>query len=338
MQGGNFAHEAQPQSAASAAVGPGQGIEAIEYPVVGEVRNTGTLVADPEQHGLALAAQFHLDHAVGLRREIDRIVEQVRQRLAQQETVADHDRRRRIEARSRSAAASCPGAARRRRPPRGPAAAMSTGSTFSSDCRCSTDASASILSIIAASRADWVSMLCRNRSRSGPGGASSRISAAPRMAAIGLFISCASVCTYCSTYCLPSSRSRIVSSARPSSPISLLPSSGATTRSPAVTEPGEFAQAGQRARQPQRHANADQERQAEQDPALPEDGVLAALDEGLDALVGLGHRQHADDPIAIANRRRHVHHAAVLVVRDRSSVERAPYFPRSVRYTSFQRE
>ena len=127
---------------------------------------------------------------------------------------------------------------------RGSAASMQSRSSWHrsstsvpcSDCRYSRAARASMRSIIVLRRAAWESMLRRNRSRSGPGGASSRISAAPRIAASGLFISCASVCTYCSTYCLPSSRSRMVASARPRSPISLRPRSGASTRSPAVTD------------------------------------------------------------------------------------------------------
>ena len=78
-------------------------------------------------------------------------------------------------------------------------------------------------------------MLLRNFIRSASAGFSSRISEAPRIAASGLFISCVSVCTYCSTYCLPSSFLRMVSSALPSSPISFLPKSGNTARSPMAT-------------------------------------------------------------------------------------------------------
>lgn len=63
-----------------------------------------------------------------------------------------------------------------------------------------------------------------------------RISAAPRMAAIGVLISCESVRAVSSTYCLPSRRLRIFSRARDRSPNSLFDHvSKRTADSPAAT-------------------------------------------------------------------------------------------------------
>ncbi|MCY1381339.1 hypothetical protein D9M69_692350 [compost metagenome] len=68
-----------------------------------------------------------------------------------------------------------------------------TGSRVSSRCLCSTSASASSLRIMVSSRPDCARMLATKRSRSVAGMSSCSSSAAPPIAASGLFISCVSV-------------------------------------------------------------------------------------------------------------------------------------------------
>ena len=166
--------------------------------------------------------------------------------------------------------------------------------------RCSTAASASILSTISAMRSPCARMVPRKRARSSAGIASppdSTSSALPRIAASGLLSSWVSACTYCSTYCLPSSRSRIVSSARLEV--------AELTRRVRRRDPfsrghgiGIAAQRAELARQPPRRQQADGQRGPEQHESPAQDRALAARDERRDGLVGLRHGQHADDAVA----------------------------------------
>ena len=107
-------------------------------------------------------------------------------------------------------------------------------------------------------------------------------SALPRIAASGLFISCVSVCTYCSTYCLPSSRVRIVSSAL----AEVAELAGGLRRRRALARGHRVRVAPQRAelaRQPPRRRQPDQQRDAHQQPAPAHHLRLAARDERRDA-------------------------------------------------------
>ncbi|MCY1353415.1 hypothetical protein D9M69_397560 [compost metagenome] len=79
--------------------------------------------------------------------------------------------------------------------------------------------------------------------------------------------------------------------------------------------------------QPQRAGQADHACSADQQPAVQQDAMLAARDEGRHRGIGLGHGERADDavPIAItfAYRGGHVHHGTGLVLRIAARAARA---------------
>jgi len=67
--------------------------------------------------------------------------------------------------------------------------------------------------------------------------------------------------------------------------------------------------------QTQRHQKADDQRDAQQEPAGAADFGFAALDKGLNQTVGFGDGQHADQALAIADGRCHMHDGPVAVLR-----------------------
>ena len=76
-----------------------------------------------------------------------------------------------------------------------------------------------------------------------------------------------------------------------------------------------FSQFIERASKPEGHRKTDQERHTNQNGTLPDNIFLTLFDEGLDAGIGIGHRQNADQFIAIHNRRGNVHDRAGFIVR-----------------------
>ncbi|MCY1514982.1 hypothetical protein D9M68_495550 [compost metagenome] len=87
-------------------------------------------------------------------------------------------------------------------------------------------------------------------------------------------------------------------------------------RAPALAHRlGVVAQAAQRAAEPPGQQPAHQQAEADQPCAEPGQARLRALDVGLQRGVGLGHRDDADDPLAVADGRRHVHDRGLRVVR-----------------------
>ncbi|MNS63486.1 hypothetical protein D3C72_965820 [compost metagenome] len=82
-------------------------------------------------------------------------------------------------------------------------------------------------------------------------------------------------------------------------------------------------QLAQRMVQPPGKCQADQQRQQQQDGAALQYLALAALDKRLHAGIRLGHRQHADHLIAVANRRGHMHDGRHLVIRPAARAARA---------------
>ena len=77
---------------------------------------------------------------------------------------------------------------------------------------------------------------------------------------------------------------------------------------------GIATQAPELARQPPRRDDTDQQCRTQKHQAPAQHRLLAALDERCDGLVGLGHRQHADDAaVTVADRRGDMHDGGILV-------------------------
>jgi len=75
------------QACAAGAIGTRQRIEALKQAILGKRRNAGAAITHAQrQH--ALAARTAQLYAGTVRREIDRVVDQVVERLAQQQRVA----------------------------------------------------------------------------------------------------------------------------------------------------------------------------------------------------------------------------------------------------------
>ena len=266
------------------------------------VRNAGAAVGDFDAHGRRRRVAGAASMRPPARREIGGVVDQVDQRLAQQERVAAHaaaaPAQRRSAARSPPAPAAArtarrlarqrgagrparaaPGAADARPRP-APAACRSSAPGARSGCGC------------------WRAKRARSASASAVAVACSSSSALPRIAASGLFISCVSVCTYCSTYCLPSSCARIVSSAWPSSPNSLPPG----RRRRAFAGGDRVRVAAQRAELRDSHHGGDHADQQRQRPAAPRPSAaptawLRSM-KGAIARLGLATVSDADDALS----------------------------------------
>ncbi|SST08579.1 Uncharacterised protein [Acinetobacter baumannii] len=90
-----------------------------------------------------------------------------------------------------------------------------------------------------------------------------------------------------------------------------------------------LGEAPQRAAEPPGEQAADQQPEGDQPGTEPGQAPLRAVDVGLQAAVRLGHRNHPDDLPAILDRRRHVHHRGIRVVRVFAAGARAVLAPES---------
>src|SRR5687768_4076643 len=93
---GDLAHDGEPEPAAGARRSR-HAVEALEHAVALLRRDAGPIVFDLEERVPIAPAGAH-GHAAAARRVLERVVHQVRQRLAQEENVAVHRRRLELEA------------------------------------------------------------------------------------------------------------------------------------------------------------------------------------------------------------------------------------------------